>query len=92
GFALDGDGQLWISGRGNRALGRVDTNRCTDAASCSDPICVAATGESTECDSAVKAQIPAPHRAYGITVDFNQRVWLGGDEAHPTLSLDARFS
>ncbi|MBO6934707.1 MAG: hypothetical protein JJ863_07025 [Deltaproteobacteria bacterium] len=92
GFALDGNGQLWISGRGNRAIGRVDTNRCVDLASCSDAICIASAGEGTECDTAVKARIPAPHRAYGITVDFNQRVWLGGDEPHPTLTYDARFS
>ncbi len=79
GFALDGSGQLWVSGRGNTAVGRLDTTRCVDAASCADPVCVAATAEGVECDAAIKARIPMSHRPYGITVDFNQRVWIGGD-------------
>ena len=80
GFALDGNGQLWISGRGEQRLGRIDTTRCIDDASCAaEAVCVAATGEGAECDGAIKASIPAPHRPYGITVDFNQRVWVGGD-------------
>ena len=79
GFALDGNGILWISGRGTQSLGRVDTNRCVDATSCEVEVCVASSGEGAECDDAVKGRIPLAHRPYGVTVDFNQRVWIGGD-------------
>ncbi len=79
GFALDGTGKLWISGRGQQRLGWIDTTLCVDDASCAVPVCAAATAEGTECDGAVKGSVPAPHRPYGITVDFNQRVWIGGD-------------
>ncbi len=79
GFALDGAGKLWISGRGQQRLGWIDTTVCVDDGSCAVPICAATAAEGTECDGAVKGSIPAPHRPYGITVDFNQRVWIGGD-------------
>jgi len=72
GLALDGSGNLWISGRSTLALGRVDTNRCVDEASCSAPPCGA------DGDTCVKQIIPIPGGAnpYGITVDVAQRVWL----------------
>ncbi|MBO6934708.1 MAG: hypothetical protein JJ863_07030 [Deltaproteobacteria bacterium] len=79
GFALDGSGQLWISGNGDTAIGRVDTTRCIDDASCvADAICDAGTPENDGCDGAIRARIPMSHFPYGITVDFNQRVWTGG--------------
>ncbi len=91
GFALDGNGQLWVAGRGTH-LGRLDTNRCVDAASCAEAVCTEASLDGTACDGAVKAAIPSPFRPYGITVDFNQRVWLGGDVAHPTMTYSPRFA
>jgi hypothetical protein len=75
GFALDGTGNLWISGLGNQALGRIDTTRCIDTASCAVATCV---GEGPGFDDCIKQQIPAPSGSYGITVDFHQRVWLAG--------------
>jgi sugar lactone lactonase YvrE len=80
GFALDGNGNLWISGRGNSALGRIDTTRCLDDASCADPVCDA-TG-----DTCVKQIIPLPAGAnpYGITVDVRQRVWTAN---HGSLNV-----
>ena len=78
GFALDGSGQLWISGNGETAIGRVDTTRCVDPASCGADFCSAPSAEASDCDGAIKARIPMAHHPYGITVDFNQRVWTGG--------------
>jgi len=79
GFALDGDGQLWISGLGDTAIGRLDTNRCNDSATCAaDPVCDAGAPEGDGCDGAIRARIPMSHFPYGITVDFNQRIWVGG--------------
>ncbi len=75
GFALDAAGNLWISGLGNQSLGRLDTTRCLDAASCSAATC---TGEGAGFDDCVKQRIPLPSGSYGITVDFAQRVWLAG--------------
>ena len=76
GFALDGDGNLWISSVSEQ-LGRVDTKQCLDNASCGGEICV---GEGA-CDGAVKQRITVPSgRTYGITVDFKQRVWVGGPD------------
>jgi len=72
GFALDGNGNLWISGRSSDALGRIDTTRCVDDASCAEAIC----GDDAAGDACVKQAIPIPGgNPYGITVDFNQRVW-----------------
>ncbi|TPW09205.1 MAG: Uncharacterized protein FD127_4211, partial [Acidimicrobiaceae bacterium] len=73
GFALDGNGNLWISGRDHPALGRIDTTRCTDDA-CGGMTC------GDDGDACVKQRISAPSNTYGITVDREQRVWLGGDD------------
>lgn len=73
GFALDGKGNLWISGWSNGAIGRVDTNKCTTTANCDVQIC-----EGEDQDACVKQRIPIGHTPYGITVDFKQRVWVGG--------------
>jgi hypothetical protein len=73
GFALDRAGNLWISSREGRVFGRLDTNRCTDNASCMVPIC-------DEDDTCVKERIEVPIVPYGITVDPEQRVWLGGND------------
>ena len=71
GLALDGSGNLWISGRDTRNLGRVDTTRCRDASCASEMVC----GEDG--DSCVLQAIPIPSgNTYGITVDRNQRIWL----------------
>ncbi len=82
GFALDGNGRLWIASLTNPYMGFIDTNLCTDTASCeAATLCVASSPEGTECDAdtVVKGRIPIPDGGtYGITVDFNQRVWTGG--------------
>lgn len=78
GFALDGRGLLWVSSRAGSNMGFVDTNRCVDDDSCGGPICTASSSEAADCDDAIKASIPAPFVLYGVTVDFNQRVWFGG--------------
>ncbi len=96
GFALDGTGNLWISGRGSpQALGRIDTRRCLDAASCAAATC---EGQGPGFDDCVKQRIPAPGETYGITVDFMQRVWIagygGGDRImryDPSAAAGARF-
>jgi len=75
GFALDEVGNLWISTRNGQRIGRLDTNRCVDTASCTVSTC---SGEAA-CDDAIKQAISVPVTPYGITVDFNQRVWIGGD-------------
>ncbi|MEM9070482.1 MAG: hypothetical protein AAGE52_18395 [Myxococcota bacterium] len=78
GFALDGRGNLWVSTRDAQRIGRVDTNRCVDAASCMAATC---DGEGAG-DACVKQTVAAPIGGlpYGITVDFNQRVWVGGSD------------
>ena len=82
GFALDGNGRLWMASLTNPYIGFVDTNLCTDSATCeAATLCVASGPEGTECDAAtvVKGRIPITDGGtYGITVDFNQRVWTGG--------------
>ncbi len=78
GFALDGEGRLWVSTRSGSFLGFLDTTTCVDEASCSAAVCTAPSAEATDCDGAVKAIIPAPFVLYGVTVDFEQRVWVGG--------------
>ncbi|RLB48671.1 MAG: hypothetical protein DRJ42_22685 [Deltaproteobacteria bacterium] len=84
GFALDGNGQLWVSGRGHYALGRIDTTRCLDTASCSAPYCDA-TG-----DTCVKQRIPMPggENPYGITVDLEQRVWTANHGSSNVVRYD----
>ena len=81
GLALDGKNQLWMTNNG--CVGRVDTTKCLDDASCNAlDICetqCAAGGECPDtCDSASKQKIKLPDGTYGITVDFKQRVWLAG--------------
>lgn len=88
GFALDGFGNLWIAE--SSALGRIDTNRCVDEASCSGAVCLDEGG-----DGCVKQRIAAPASVYGITVDYAQRVWTGG-EIHrythdPALPMGERW-
>lgn len=84
GFALDGNGLLWLTGGAywNGSLAFIDTNQCVDEASCNVPPCEVSCSETrcpTTCDGAVKADITLePGDAYGITVDCKQRVWLGG--------------
>ncbi|MBI4702201.1 MAG: hypothetical protein HY744_13820 [Deltaproteobacteria bacterium] len=83
GLALDGKGMLWMSGNVCGAeFGRIDTTKCVDQASCdSFPVCDSTCNEggcSANCDGAVKERISIPHGVYGITVDFKQRVWVGG--------------
>lgn len=83
GFALDGRGNLWIAGRNNEALGRLDTNRCVDEASCDVEICDA---DGDEC---IKQAIPTPDgNPYGITVDFEQRVWIAAHGDGGALRYD----
>ena len=81
GLALDGKGQLWMA-TNDGCVSRLDTNKCVDDASCNVPVCntaCAANGNCPEtCDDAVKQAIDMPDGTYGITVDFKQRVWLGG--------------
>jgi hypothetical protein len=85
GFALDGRGNLWIATLGNE-LGRVNTRACIDDISCALPFC----SEEEEC---VKQRIIAPVWGYGITVDGQQRVWLGGGFARydPAAPLGDRW-
>ena len=81
GLALDGSGMLWAA-TNDGCLSRVDTTQCVDEASCGVAVCntqCAASGNcSDQCDSAVMQAIDMPEGTYGITVDFKQRVWLGG--------------
>jgi DNA-binding beta-propeller fold protein YncE len=91
GFALDARGQLWVSHQSQNAIGRLDTTRCVDAATCADPVCM---GEGAG-DTCVKQVIPAGSNPYGITVDFRQRVWAGGDDVKrydPMAPVGARWS
>jgi DNA-binding beta-propeller fold protein YncE len=82
GFALDKAGNLWISGPNwgfeaeGRYIGRIDTKRCTDDASCNVEVC---EGEGAA-DSCVKQRIPVGYQPYGITIDFKQRIWLAGEQ------------
>jgi hypothetical protein len=82
GFALDKAGNLWISGPNwgfdaeQTFFGRIDTNRCVDDASCNVAVC---DGEG-QADSCVKQRIQLDYQPYGITVDFKQRVWVGGSQ------------
>ncbi|MEM7605692.1 MAG: hypothetical protein AAF411_10055 [Myxococcota bacterium] len=92
GFALDGSGQLWISTISSQVV-RVDTTRCNADVGCPAAApCIAPDGESTACDGAVKARIPVPgssRRTYGVTVDFRQRVWFGGNnDVHRFVPTD----
>jgi len=82
GLALDGSNNLWMSSGGS-CLGRIDITQCKDSASC-DALTVCQTscdgsGACADtCDTAGKQAIQTPDSMYGITVDFKQRVWMGG--------------
>ncbi len=94
GFALDGLGNLWISGwSSGQRLGRVDTTKCVDEASCNVETCV---GEGAMQDACVKQAIVMPAQPYGITVDYKQRVWMGGNGAtmryNPTAAPGSRIT
>jgi hypothetical protein len=108
GLALDGRGNLWISGRnwqeGDRrgALGRVDTTRCLDMSCADEEVCVTVCDETScpdDCDDAVLERIELNSITYGITVDCAQRVWMGGAwggdgvrRFDPLAPADARLS
>ena len=82
GLALDGKGNLW-SATNDGCVGRIDISKCVDDASCNAaPVCATSCDASgncgDQCDSAIKQKITMPEGTYGITVDFKQRVWLGG--------------
>jgi len=82
GLALAGGGQLWAA-TNQGCLSRIDTTKCVDDASCAaEPVCTTscqASGEcSDSCDSAMMQAITMPEGPYGITVDYKQRIWLGG--------------
>ncbi len=74
GMALDGFGQLWMTVSGS--LGRLDTTRCLTEESCSDPVCATGTVEDDACVKQTITNLPCG--SYGITVDSQSRVWLGG--------------
>ncbi len=80
GFAIDAAGNLWMSTREGRRIGRLDTTMCseTNLAGCDEDICV---GEGAGFDDCAKQRIDGTqHTPYGITVDFKQRVWIGGGD------------
>jgi hypothetical protein len=82
GLAIDGVGQLWMTDTAG-CVGRIDTTRCVDDASCEAlPICASTCDEGgacdASCDTAGRQSIQMPRGGYGITVDFKGRVWLGG--------------
>jgi streptogramin lyase len=89
GLALDGRGNLWIASQKETAFGRIDTTRCVDDSCADEPVCTTACSETScpdTCDDAVIERIevidgedpPRKQSSYGVTVDCNQRVWLGG--------------
>ena len=91
GLAIDGNGQLWMTGGGGGGhLGRLDTNVCVDDASCAVQVCEVSCQNGapqngvynascpTTCDTETKQRVLIQDGTYGITVDFMQRVWLGG--------------
>ncbi|MEM9071317.1 MAG: hypothetical protein AAGE52_22615 [Myxococcota bacterium] len=92
GFALDGAGNLWISTIHDRRLVRVDTNRCNADGCPWDARCIERRSDSTACDGAIKQLIPTPdsNRPYGITVDSEQRIWVGGDRDVQRYDRSAR--
>lgn len=109
GLALSADGNLWVSGRtdgNNNILGRVDTAKCFDQASCdaaqicsstcnANGSCTCDPGCSTPCDQATKERIKMPASIYGVTVDFKQRVWMGGDQVmryDPNAAAGSRYA
>ena len=108
GFAIDGSGNLWMSTRDRDDdryhVGRIDTHLCTNDAACETPVCVSDPSEGSEATGpCVKERIATPvpesnpnaYRLYGITVDADQRVWIGGDRRllryDPSAPLASRF-
>jgi hypothetical protein len=88
GFALDGSGNLWMASLSNQ-LGKIDTNICTSEATCAGPPC----GEDR--DGCAMQLINLPSLNYGIAVDPEQRVWLGGDRVvryDPSAPAGARVT
>ena len=81
GMALDGRGQLWISGRNGAAdanrhsLGRIDTSVCR-ANNCGGANYCDTNAAHTNCNDAPMERIGIGHNTYGITVDFRGRVWM----------------
>ena len=96
GFALDAEGNLWISTLSEKDLGRLDTTRCTDEASCGAMTCTNADGVAG--DACVKQRITRTDGGggfYGITVDRFQNVWLGGSTPtryDPSAAWGARWT
>lgn len=100
GLALDGNGQLWMSGNGGGTnFGRIDTTQCVDQQTCdAATICTttcSSSGCSGGCENAIKERINIPESIYGITVDFKQRVWIGGTGIRrydPSLPAAQRYA
>jgi streptogramin lyase len=87
GLALDGRGNLWTVAQKEGAFGRIDTARCVDDSCNDETVCVTRCSQTscpTDCDDAIIERIEPlddgdnAMSSYGITVDCNQRVWLGG--------------
>ncbi len=76
GFAMDGRAQLWVVGRPQKKLLRVDTTQCRDNDSCSVAACDGVGPEQDRCTLQTILSEPAGG-LYGITVDRQQHVWLG---------------
>lgn len=88
GFALDGMGNLWMASLSNE-LGRINTNICLDEASCGGPACPEGR------DECATQLISLPGDTYGIAVDPEQRVWLGGSRVmryDPAAPIGARVA
>lgn len=109
GLALDGHGQLWMTGGGGGGnLGRIDTTKCVDDATCNVDVCsvqcqnaapqngVYTASCPATCDNEIKQRINISDGTYGITVDFKQRVWLGGGTGmkryDPSAPEDSRLT
>lgn len=95
GFALDGAGNLWISHYGSHNFGRINTTTCVDSEDCdAEPVCTAAMEAAG--NACVKQVLSHPSLVpYGITVDQNQRVWLGGQRPQrydPSQPWGSRFT
>ncbi len=98
GLALDGRGNVWSSAQKEGAFGRIDTARCIDDSCNDEVVCVTRCSPTScpdTCDDAVLERIEPLEdpfddgsegmHSYGITVDCNQRVWLGG--AHGSVGV-----
>jgi hypothetical protein len=88
GFALDGAGNLWMASL-NTQLGRLNTNICVSEATCAGAPC----GEDR--DDCATQLINLPGDTYGIAVDPEQRVWLGGSRVQrydPAAPVGARIT